>query len=69
MDIGPHIEVFAEGIVSTVVAENTLFDEEVNLSRWTEGSHTGNRNLLQDYSAFHNWRKWGQQVLLEHQER
>ena len=54
MDIELRIEGFAEGIVSTVVAENTLFEEQVNLCRGTRGFHTANRNLHLDYSAFHN---------------
>lgn len=69
MDIEPHIEGIAEGIVSIVVAENTLFEEQVSLCCGTGGYHTGNKNLRLDYSAFHNLRKWVQQVLLEHQVR
>ena len=70
-DIEPHIEAIAEGIVNMVVsiveAEHTLFGELVNLSRGTKRYHIAHRNLHLDYSAFHNWRKQGQQVLLEHQ--
>ena len=67
MDIEPRIEEFAEGIVSTVVAENTLFEGLVTLCRVIGGYRIANRNLRLDYSASHNWRKWGQQALLEHQ--
>ena len=73
MDIEPRIEAIAGGIVSTaestVEAEHTLFEEQVNLYRGIEGYHTAHRNLHLDYSASHNWRKWGQQALLEHQVR
>jgi hypothetical protein len=68
VDIEPRIEGFAEGIVSTVVAENTLFERQVNLCRVIRGYHIANRNLRLDYSASHNWSKWGQQALLERQE-
>jgi len=61
VDIEPHIEAIAEGIVNMVVsiveAEHTLFGELVNLSRGTKRYHIAHRNLHLDYSASHNWRK------------
>ena len=54
MDIEPRIEEFAEGIVSTVVAENTLFEGLVTLCRVIGGYRIANRNLRLDYSASHN---------------
>jgi len=61
VDIEPRIEAIAEGIVSmaesTVEAEHTLFEEQVNLWREIEGYHTAHKNLHLDYSASHNWRK------------
>ena len=55
------IEVFAEGIVNTVVstveAEHKLFEERVCLCCGIEGYHTRHRNLRLGYSVVHNWRK------------
>ena len=65
MDIEPRIEGFAEGIVSTVVAENTLFERQVNLCRVIRGYHIANRNLRLDYSVARNLGKQRNRELQE----